>query len=100
MLFHHDAGGFLQITGAAVVAKPLPLLEKHRLVGVCKGGNIGKGLQETVEIGFDRFHTGLLQHDLGDPYPIRGDALSPRQVSCVGMVPLQQIMYGLTGRQG
>ncbi len=50
----------------------------------------GKAAHKAFEIGDHRADLGLLQHDLGHPYPVGADVLLPGQVLAAELViPVQ-----------
>src|SRR5229473_1838215 len=49
-------------------------------IGARQRNDVGKALQEALEIGNNRGHLGLLQHDLRYPNAIRFRGCLPRQV--------------------
>ena len=49
--------------------------------------NIRQRLHKALEIGLYRFHSGLLQHDLRDPYAVGSRILSPGKDPTVIIIP-------------
>ena len=50
-------------------------------------GDAGKALDEPLEVPENDLHPGLLEHDLGDPDPVRIVAGAPRQGALVFAEP-------------
>ena len=90
----HGAGAGVQVSGASVIAEPGPgfqhVIERRR----SQRADIVPALQETGVIGRDGLDRGLLQHDFGEPDPVRIGALAgrraPRQLAAMAVVPGQQ----------
>ena len=84
----------VQVSGAGVIAEPSPEFEHviERRRGQC--ADVVPALQETGIIGRDGLDRGLLQHDFGEPDPVRIGALAgrraPRQLAAMAVVPGQQ----------
>ena len=55
--------------------------------GLRKRSNIRQRLHKALEIGLYRFHSGLLQHDLRDPYAVGSRILSPGKDPTVIIIP-------------
>ena len=74
----------VQVAGACVVAEPGPQFEHVGELRCREAFDRGEALQEARVIGRDRPHCRLLQHDFGEPYPIRLGCLpglgAPRQL--------------------
>ena len=79
----------MDISGAAVVAKALPLVEHLAFLSPGQGRNGGKPLHPAVEIGLHCFRPGLLQHDFRNPYMvgIPGFIFPPGKVPFVTIKP-------------
>ncbi|MNI91098.1 hypothetical protein D3C73_1487140 [compost metagenome] len=73
-------GAAMQVAGAGVVAQPRPIRHHVFLRGGGKRGHVRKALQETFVIRNHRGHLRLLQHDLGQPDPIRVTCVLPGQI--------------------
>lgn len=93
----HRACAGHQVACPGIISKPGPF--GHDL-GIIGGGQIadsGPARGETLEIGPDRSHGGLLQHHLGQPDPIGiGGAGSrphpPGQIAGVPVIPVQKLV--------
>ena len=70
----------MQVARTAVVAQPAPQRQHVVQVGRCQGLHIREALQETGVVVAHRDHLGLLQHDLGQPHPVRVARGLPGQV--------------------
>ena len=55
--------------------------------GLRKRSNIRQRLHNALEIGLYRFHSGLLQHDLRDPYAIGCGLFSPGKNPTIIIIP-------------
>ena len=86
----HDQGRAPEIPGPRIIAEPLPCLEHGLFVSLRKIRHRGKALHPAEVVGNRRLDAGLLEHDLGDPDPVWLPALSPREVTPVGVVVLQE----------
>ena len=95
-VFLHDlAGRFLQIAGAVIVSQSFPQLQQTVFRHFRQRLHIRQFLQKSLIIRLHRLHTGLLEHDLRDPHPVRIHSLSPRQVSLILTEPLHKRLYCL-----
>ena len=87
----HGAGAGVQVAGAGVIAQPGPGLQDVAERRRRQRLEIGPARQEARIIGRDGLDRGLLQHDLGEPDPVRIGALAgrrpPRQFPAVAVVP-------------
>ena len=98
MVLDHRLGAGMQISRARVIAEPGPqpehLLERRR----GQRPHVRPARGEAGEIGRDRLHGGLLQHDLGEPHAIRDRASRrrhpPRQRAAMAVVPGEQVAAG------
>src|SRR5262245_60197826 len=82
-----DSRRRVQVAGAAVVAESGPRCED---VVQARGRQVRDGrvgVQKALEVGDDRADRGLLQHDLGDPDPVRIARAPPREIAAVAPVP-------------
>ena len=88
----HCAG--MQIARARIIAEPGPHPQHVVLRGAAERGDIRPARQKLLEIRPDRFDAGLLQHDFGQPDPIRIGPLArrrpPRQPAAMAVVPVEQ----------
>src|SRR6266540_1566006 len=86
---------------ARIIAEPGPHPQHVILRGAAERGDIRPARQKLLEIRPDRFDAGLLQHDFGQPDPIRIGPLArrrpPRQPAAVTVVPGEQ-QRGTRGR--
>ena len=90
MLGMQDTGSPVQIASSTVVTKSFPEAENLLLVGLGQGGNIGKGMQKTLEEWNDGRDLCLLQHDLADPNGIGIARPPPGQIAGMASKPRQQ----------
>ena len=67
----HHIGAFLQVARARIIAEPCPGLHHILGLGRRKILNTWPAVHKEREIGFDRLHGGLLQHDFRKPHPVR-----------------------------
>ena len=79
-----------EVRCTAVVAQPLPALVDLLLRRFRQCLYRGKLRQKPLVVAFHRLHTGLLQHDLRQPDPIRLPILPPGQFPCMAGIPRQQ----------
>ncbi len=102
-------GAFFQVAGARIIAEPRPGLHDVLGIGLRKVRHGRPARGEEREIGFDRLHGRLLQHDLGKPDPVgvgpfaaRGHrrAHPPGQVAMVPVVPGKNEVGGRRGPVG
>src|SRR3990167_7918946 len=80
VLCHNLLGAAKQVAGPGVVAQPAP--EAHHFILLClrQGHYVRKTLQKARVVVKHRSNLRLLQHDLGQPDPVRIARLLPRQV--------------------
>ena len=95
MLRRDHPGAGEQIAGPRIIAEPRPGSHHVGAVGQGKVAHGRPARREPLEIGLHRRDGGLLQHRLGQPYPVRvgkgGTGLStPGQAAAVDIVPGQQ----------
>ena len=81
---------FLQVPGAAVIAKALPQLHEPLLIGCRQSVHRGEHLQKPGIISQHRRHSGLLKHDLRHPDAVGILRMPPREIPRVFPVPDQQ----------
>jgi hypothetical protein len=90
---HGDRTG-MQITRARIIAEPGPHPQHVIQRGATEGCDIRPARQKLLEIRPDRFDAGLLQHDFGQPDPIRIGPLArrrpPRQPAAMAVIPGEQ----------
>ena len=91
----HRLGAGMQMPRARVIAEPGPQLEHVLERGCRERAHVRPARGKAREIRRDRLRRGLLQHDLGEPNPIRVGPLArhgaPRQRATVAVVPGQEI---------
>jgi len=80
-------GGFMKVTGPAVISQALPEFKHILLIREGKRLNRRESFQKTVVIGNHGFNLSLLKHDFRNPNRIRLQGLSPRKVSVIVRVP-------------
>ena len=85
----------MQIPGPTIIAQALPLFHQLILGGFSQRLHIREALHETVVILQPLGHTGLLKDHFGDPDPIGIRAPAPRQITMVGVIPLNQDLTDL-----
>ena len=90
----HRLGAGMEVAGAGVIAEPGPQLEHVLDLGRRQRVDRRKPRQELGVIGRDRGDRGLLEHDFGQPDPVRIGRLprqrAPRQPAAVAVVPGEQ----------
>jgi len=81
----------MQIARTRVIAQTGPVMQHIIEAGIGQGTHIREGLHEAREVGNDRTHLGLLQHDLGDPHAIGVTRVLPGQIVAAVLVePAQE----------
>ena len=90
----------VQVARPAVVAKPGPELQHLSELGGRQRAHGAEALQETPVVGSDDRSLGLLQHHLGDPDAVGVAGSSPRQVSPLTAVPIEEVAGEDLGRGG
>src|SRR4051794_21105530 len=90
LLFHHDAGGFVQVDDAPVASQVLsdPDRLRARRIGERVYGR--KARQEALVERHGALYLDLLQHHLGDEHPPRVSRTAPRQVAPILLEPGEQ----------
>ncbi len=90
----HVTRAGMHVARPGVIAEPLPGMQHPVEIG---GGKLvygGPAFDEAAEVGTDRRHRGLLQHDLAEPDAIRigpfARRRAPRQVAAPTIVPGEQ----------
>ena len=77
-LVGQNLGAFMEVSGPVVVSEALPhpqdLFFRRRREAL----NVGEAFHPATEALLYGGRNGLLEHDLGDPNPVRRSALSPR----------------------
>ncbi len=91
MITHHDARGFMQVAGTAVVAKPFPILQDLAFLRLCQAGEVGKAVHKALKIGYDGFHLCLLEHDLRHPNFVGRGIRTPGQGPGVCVIPIKSL---------
>ena len=86
----HDEGRAPQIPGPRIVTEPLPCLQYGLLIPLGKRVDRGKTLHPAVVVRNRGLHACLLEHDLGNPHTVGFPTLSPREVTAMGVVVLQE----------
>jgi hypothetical protein len=71
MVAQHRNRAGMQIARARIIAEPGPHPQHVVLRGAAERSDIRPARQKFLEIRPDRFDAGLLQHDFGQPDPIR-----------------------------
>ncbi len=94
MALDDGTGAGMQIARARIVAEPGPGLEHLIERCRCERMHVAPAREEAVVIRRHGPHRGLLQHDFGEPDPIRIGALAfartPRQRPAMAVVPGKQ----------
>ena len=86
----HGAGGFVQISGARIIAQAAPKSQHVILGSGSQGFQVGKAVQKALEIRDRGFRAGLLQHDLGKPDAVRILVPAPGKIAMPGVIPGKQ----------
>ncbi len=81
---HDLAGAAVQVAGARVVAEPRPGGEHVVERAFRKSLDGREATEPALEERHHRGHSSLLEHDLGDPYPVGIARLAPGQVALMG----------------
>ena len=87
MIVHNLPCGRLHVPDPAVIAEPLPQLHELPFLHFREVLHGGKTFDEAVEVGDHRIHPGLLQHDLGNPYPVWAGLRAPWHLPFFRMEP-------------
>ncbi len=85
-----DAGGPVQVPRSGVVAEAAPQVQHLVELRRRQRGHVREAAHEPLEVRDDRAGPRLLQHDLGDPDPVRRPVPLPRQVLAAVHVPPRQ----------
>jgi hypothetical protein len=84
----------MKVARARIITKPGPHPQHVVLRGAAERADIGPARQKFLEVRPDRFDAGLLQHDFGQPDPVRIGPLArrrpPRQPAAMAVVPIEQ----------
>ena len=91
VLVDHHAGRGVHLPGAAIIAEPFPLPQHLAFVGARQRSTGGKPGHEPLEVGHDRGHLGLLQHDFADPDRIGIVGAPPGKIAPVTAIPGRQL---------
>jgi hypothetical protein len=87
----HRLGAGVEMTSAGIIAEPRPQLEHVIDIGRRQRADRRKPGQELGVIGRHRRDRGLLEHDFGQPDPVRVGRLprqgAPRQPAAVAVIP-------------
>ena len=67
----NNLGAFVQVACACIISQTLPGMQNFIEIGIGKIGYGRPALQECCEIGTNRNHGGLLQHDFAKPDAVR-----------------------------
>ena len=86
VLLADDDRGAVQVSGPCVIPEPRPIFQNGACFRAGQAGQVGKSFSEPQEIGNDRRHLGLLQHDFGHPDSIRVGGLLPGQMLAAVLV--------------
>ena len=85
----HLFGASVQMACSAVITQSAPQTQDFIQTGCSQCLNIWKCLQKTRVVAHDRRHLGLLQHDFGQPHPVRVAGVLPRQIMAAMLAPRQ-----------
>ena len=85
MALDNIPGTLVQVPSPAVITQSTPQAHDLVLRRRSQRGDRGQPLQEPREIGKDRGHLGLLEHDLRQPDPIGIAGVLPRKVVAAAM---------------
>ena len=94
VLVHNELRRPVQVPGAAVITQPLPELQNLLDGGGGQRFHRRAGLQKTGVVALDRFHPGLLEHDLRKPDAVRVGCTPPGKIPAVFIVPVKQRFRG------
>lgn len=97
---HDFTRGGVEVTRAAIVAETFPRLQHRCRLRASQRSDRRKQPQPTLVIWNDRDHLRLLEHDLGNPDPIRvapRRARTPRQGPSVEVKPTQELFLHFRG---
>ncbi|MNV83561.1 hypothetical protein D3C71_1773770 [compost metagenome] len=97
MQFNALFGGGVQVAGPCVIAKPGPVGHHRVVVGFGQIDQRREHLHEAQEVGDDRDHLGLLQHDFRQPYPVRRTRMLPGQIVAAVLVEPGEELAGEVG---
>ncbi len=93
VVVHQEFSRCMDMARAGVVAEAFPLFQHILQGGGGQSGDMGEAFQKALEIGDDRIHLGLLQHNLGNPHGIGIERFSaPGQVAGILSKPWQQAL--------
>jgi hypothetical protein len=82
--------GLVEMAGAGVVPRPLPLLQHALLVRRRERPHVGESAHERLEPGDDGRNASLLQEDLGDPDLVRIAVGPPGEWSSALVEPFEE----------
>ncbi len=68
----------MEVSSSRVVAESLPLFYNGLFAGGCQSSEIGEDLEPIVEVGQNRFHLSLLEHELGNHRLVEAWSRAPR----------------------
>jgi hypothetical protein len=90
-IVRHDTGGFVEISGSAVIAEALPVTKNVCSFRSCEGLHVGELPNEITPILSNTIDLGLLEHDLADPDSVGGRfGPPPREQPLRPRDPLQE----------
>ena len=98
MFFANEAGGFLEIAGAGIIAEAFPEFEDVLVVGSGERGDGGEVFHPAFPVGNDCFDLGLLEHDFGNPDGVGIADASPGEVAGVFREPSDYFSSKPVGR--
>ena len=96
VLPHDDAGRPVQVARPRVVPQAAPQVQHLVEIGLRQARHIREPRKEPCEVGDDRAHLGLLQHDLRHPDPVRRALVLPGEVLAAVDVPPGEEAMGKT----
>ena len=90
MSIYDELCGYAEISGARVVAQPLPRVKHLRFRGSSERGERRKPAQPLFIIGQHRRDLRLLKHKLGNENAVRVARSAPRKIAAVCAVPMHE----------
>ena len=90
VILHNQPGSLAQPPDSRVIAQAGPKAQDGLLACAREFVNGGQGSQPSFPIRDDGGGLGLLEHDFADPNGVRVAGAAPREIACVGGVPVKQ----------
>ena len=89
VVLHDGDCRLVHVPDPAVIAEAFPEFQVRVLLGFGEGRHIRQGRKEPGIVVFDRFHPGLLEHDLRDPDVVGRRVLPPGKDAPFRVIPVQ-----------